>query len=118
MKPCIVLESHNASYADPIKVAKGEFLLLTGQEDVWDGHRWLWAVADDGREGWVRAWPAHCINRPNVGKEALTRSKMRVLGDDRPSPHDGAPSETAPTPDQAGGSPLLRTAGAKATVGE
>jgi hypothetical protein len=53
MKPCIVLESHNASYADPINVAKGEFLSLTGQEDVWDGHRWLWAVADDGRDGWV-----------------------------------------------------------------
>ncbi len=30
MKPRIVLESHNASYADPIKVAKGEFLSLTG----------------------------------------------------------------------------------------
>ncbi len=53
MKPRIVLESHNASYADPIKVAKGEFLSLTGREDVWGGHRWLWAVADDGREGWV-----------------------------------------------------------------
>ncbi len=34
MKPFIVLESHNASYADPINVAKGEFLSLTGQEDV------------------------------------------------------------------------------------
>ncbi len=35
-------------------MAKGEFLSLTGREDVWDGHRWLWAVADDGREGWVQ----------------------------------------------------------------
>jgi hypothetical protein len=39
MKPQIVLDSHNPSYADPIKVAKGEFLC------------WLWAVADDGKEG-------------------------------------------------------------------
>ncbi len=54
MKPRIVLESHNASYADPIKVAKGEFLSLTGREDVWDGQRRLWAAADDGREGWVQ----------------------------------------------------------------
>jgi hypothetical protein len=53
MKPRIVLEAHNASYADPIEVAQGARLLLTGREDDWDGHRWLWAVADDGREGWV-----------------------------------------------------------------
>ncbi len=53
MKPRIVLEAHRASYADSIEVAKGAPLSLTGREDVWDGHRWLWAVADDGREGWV-----------------------------------------------------------------
>ncbi len=49
----IVRESHNASYADPIAVGAGEPLTLTGREDDWDGHRWLWAVAPDGREGWV-----------------------------------------------------------------
>ena len=53
MKPRIVLEGHCASYADPIEVAKDAPLTLTGREDVWDGHRWLWAVAEDGREGWV-----------------------------------------------------------------
>ena len=39
--------------ADPIKLAKGEFLSLTGQEDVWDGHRRRWVVPDDRKEGWV-----------------------------------------------------------------
>ena len=53
MKLRVVLENHHASYAEPIKVAKGAVLSLTGREDVWDGHRWLWAVADDGGEGWV-----------------------------------------------------------------
>ncbi len=53
MKPRTVLDNHNASYADPIGVAKGERLSLSGREDIWDGHRWLWAVADDGREGWI-----------------------------------------------------------------
>ena len=46
-------ETHQASYADPIKLSKGELLSLTDREDVWDGHRWLWAVAEDGRAGWV-----------------------------------------------------------------
>ena len=55
MKLRVVLENHSASYADSIKVAKGEFLSLTGREDVGDGHRWLWAIADDGREGWYAA---------------------------------------------------------------
>jgi len=53
MKPRIVLESHNASYAEPIKVAKDAFLSLTGRDDVRDGQRWLWAAADDGREDWA-----------------------------------------------------------------
>ncbi len=53
MKLRVVLENHHASYAEPIKVDKGAVLSLTGREDVWDGHRWLWAVADDGGEGWV-----------------------------------------------------------------
>ena len=26
---------------------------MSGREDVWEGHRWLWARAVDGREGWV-----------------------------------------------------------------
>ncbi len=52
-KPRTVLEAHDATYSDPIEVARGAPLALTGREDVWDGHRWLWAVAEDGREGWV-----------------------------------------------------------------
>ena len=48
-----VIVAHNASYADPIAVAAGDALILTGRADIWEGHRWLWAVAPDGREGWV-----------------------------------------------------------------
>ena len=53
MNSRVVLESHDASYAEPIEVTKGELVSLTGREDDWDGHRWLWAVAEDGREGWI-----------------------------------------------------------------
>lgn len=45
--------AHCASYSDPIKVEKGELLQLDGREDVWEGHRWLWAVAPDGKAGWI-----------------------------------------------------------------
>ena len=52
--PRVVLTAdHTASYADPIALRAGEPLTLSGREDVWEGHRWLWAVAVDGREGWV-----------------------------------------------------------------
>jgi len=34
-------------------MAKGAPLTLSGREDIWDGHRWLWAIGDDGRAGWV-----------------------------------------------------------------
>ena len=48
----IVAEAHEATYADPIRVRRGEILTLTGREEEWDGHRWVWAIAG-GREGWV-----------------------------------------------------------------
>ena len=48
-----VQHAHAASYANPIEVAKGQPVTLTSREDIWDGHRWLWAVSEDGREGWV-----------------------------------------------------------------
>ena len=49
----IVLEGHTASYDDPIELAKGEYLSLTGREDLWDGRRWLWAVSPSGKDGWI-----------------------------------------------------------------
>ncbi|GGM05240.1 hypothetical protein GCM10011534_28810 [Pseudooceanicola nanhaiensis] len=49
----IATKGWQASYADPIRLRAGEAPRLSGREDIWDGHRWLWAVAEDGREGWV-----------------------------------------------------------------
>lgn len=42
-----------ASYEDPIVLAAGERLTLTGERDVWDGFTWLWAVSEQGKEGWL-----------------------------------------------------------------
>ncbi len=47
-----VSEAWEASYGDPIRVARDAPLELSGREDIWDGHRWLWATSG-GREGWV-----------------------------------------------------------------
>jgi hypothetical protein len=49
----VVQNAHTASYADPIEVTTEQPVTLTGREEIWDGHRWLWAVAEDGRAGWV-----------------------------------------------------------------
>ena len=49
-----VLKAWTASYPAPIAVAAGAPLTLTGREDIWDGgHRWLWAIAPGGAEGWI-----------------------------------------------------------------
>ena len=48
-----VIIAHVKSYADPIAAKKGDVVTLSGKTDIWDGHRWLWAAAPDGREGWV-----------------------------------------------------------------
>jgi len=49
----IATDGWQASYADPVRVRAGAPLTLSGREDIWDGHRWLWARAADGRAGWV-----------------------------------------------------------------
>ena len=53
MTRATVTKAHVESYADPIQLKQGERATLTGREDIWEGHRWLWAIAPDGREGWV-----------------------------------------------------------------
>ncbi|MFQ6549836.1 SH3 domain-containing protein [Aestuariibius sp. 2305UL40-4] len=48
-----VTRTWTASYPDPISITAGARLDLTGKTDDWGGHIWLWAIAPDGREGWV-----------------------------------------------------------------
>ncbi|MEM7544702.1 MAG: SH3 domain-containing protein [Pseudomonadota bacterium] len=50
---CTVIADWAASYADPIQMAVGDIITLDGREDIWDGHRWLWARHRSGKEGWV-----------------------------------------------------------------
>lgn len=48
-----VIAAWTASYAEPLVVAAGETLRLTGRTDVWDGHTWVWAYAEKGSQGWI-----------------------------------------------------------------
>jgi hypothetical protein len=48
-----VLRGHDASYDDPIVLRAGGKVTLSGRTETWDGHRWLWAITTDGREGWI-----------------------------------------------------------------
>ncbi len=48
-----VAVAHQASYADPISVGRGDAIVLTGRRDIWDGHCWIWAIDSGGREGWI-----------------------------------------------------------------
>ena len=42
-----------ATCGDPIRLAAGDPLELTGRTERWDGHLWVWARSRDGREGWL-----------------------------------------------------------------
>lgn len=48
-----VVKDWTATYDNPISVVAGDQIALTGREDIWDGHRWLWAICAAGKEGWV-----------------------------------------------------------------
>ncbi|MEM8812103.1 MAG: SH3 domain-containing protein [Pseudomonadota bacterium] len=49
----IVRAVHTRSYEDPIRLKVGDHVRLTGRVDQWQGYRWLWAIAPDGRAGWI-----------------------------------------------------------------
>ena len=52
-----VIRAHTASYANPIRVCKGDVVTLSGKTDIWPGpvhdHVWLWGQDKAGREGWL-----------------------------------------------------------------
>ena len=49
----VAISEWQASYENPIAVKAGETIRLSGRTDTWDGHTWLWAIAGDGRAGWI-----------------------------------------------------------------
>lgn len=63
-----VIKDWTTVYADPIVVGAGEQLVLTGKEDIWEGHRWLWARSPSGKEGWV---PDSLVAKSPGGSAAL-----------------------------------------------
>jgi hypothetical protein len=51
-----VITSHERTFDDPLHVSANEEVMLTGEEDYWADHPewyWLWAVGQDGKEGWI-----------------------------------------------------------------
>ena len=66
-----VLENYSACYADPIRVERDDIIHLTGRQDNWNGHIWLWAVASDGREGWV---PDTLVEETSAGQRRATQT--------------------------------------------
>ena len=53
MGRCRVVDDWEAAYQDPIVLTEGEELWLTGKTDNWDGHVWVWAKNQAGKEGWI-----------------------------------------------------------------
>lgn len=42
-----------ATYPDPICLQRGDAFSLSDETFDWDGHTWIWARSEDGREGWI-----------------------------------------------------------------
>ncbi|MDD7973904.1 SH3 domain-containing protein [Roseinatronobacter alkalisoli] len=63
-----VKEDWHATYVNPIRFEAGEALYLTGRQDNWDGHMWLWAKAANGLEGWI---PDTIVSKTNAGFVAI-----------------------------------------------
>ncbi|MCB2129054.1 MAG: SH3 domain-containing protein [Rhodobacteraceae bacterium] len=53
MRSFRVVEAWHAAYEDPIVLKAGEEFWLSDKTDNWDGHLWLWARNQAGKEGWI-----------------------------------------------------------------
>lgn len=68
-----VIEEWERVYEEPIAFAKGDPIELTGREDDWEGHRWVWAKAQDGKQGWV---PDRFIDKDGIAKRAYSAHEL------------------------------------------
>ncbi len=48
-----VVADWTATYSDPITLEAGDPVSLSGRSENWDGHTWLWASNEAGKEGWI-----------------------------------------------------------------
>ena len=70
----VVIQSHQASYASPIEVKLHQKVYLTGRKDIWEGHTWFWAIAENGLEGWI---PDDLATK--AGEEWIARSDYSAI---------------------------------------
>ena len=71
-----VVEDLQAAYPDPIRLKAGDVLFLSGCQDDWDGHIWLWARSANGREGWIPDNLAVATEGGHVAKEDYTAAEL------------------------------------------
>lgn len=72
----MVLRPYTAQYADPIEVAVGERVHFVDRADDGEYAGWKWAVASDGREGWV---PRSYFSGSDSSARALRSYSAREL---------------------------------------
>jgi hypothetical protein len=71
-----VITGWQAAYDSPIRLQAGDLLFLTGRQETWDGHVWLWARSAGGLEGWI---PDILVGRAEgkcVANEDYTASEL------------------------------------------
>jgi hypothetical protein len=64
-----VTEDWTATYDAPVVLSAGETIELSGRQDIWDGHIWLWAKSPAGKEGWIPDSLVRTINGKHVAGE-------------------------------------------------
>lgn len=77
-----------AAYENPIVLKNGEQLWLTGETEKWDGHLWVWAKNQAGKEGWIpntlvrEIDDKHYANEEFSALELTCRKDQKLLGID------------------------------------
>jgi hypothetical protein len=71
-----VTEDWTATYSDPINLTAKERVELTGRQDDWDGHIWLWAKSVAGLEGWIPDSLVEEVNGLHRAREDYTAMEL------------------------------------------
>ncbi len=82
----IAYAKHKAYYDDPLALQTGEKFAFSGRGDAWENnpnHIWLWAIAQDGREGWVPEGFAVVENGKAVAPREYSARELNVAAGER-----------------------------------
>lgn len=71
-----VIAGWKATFKDPITLKAKDVVLVNGKTDTWEGHLWVWARNNRGKEGWVPDTLIETIDGEHYAKDGFSAAEL------------------------------------------